>query len=63
MKGLGSAGFFIAQSTLVRRTPEAKWAPAAAANFCNNYLKSNKNHFLNVLKMQFLNYIFKNFPG
>ena len=30
----------------MRRAPEAKWAPAAAANYSNNYQKSNNNHFL-----------------
>ena len=33
MKGLDSAGFSIAQPTIMRRASEAKWIPAAAANF------------------------------
>ena len=44
MKGLGSVGFSVVQPMLIRRASEAKWALAAAANFCNNYQKSNKNH-------------------
>ena len=61
MKGLSSAGFSIAQPTLMRRAPKAKRAPAAAANFCYNYQKSNKNHFFkNVLKMHFFLTILSN---
>ena len=64
VKDLGSAGFSIAQPMLMSRTIEANWAPAAAANFCNNYQKSNKNHFSkNVCKCSFSNYIFKHFLG
>ena len=46
MKRLDSAGFFIAQPMLMRRASEAERAPALTANFCKNYQKSNKNHFL-----------------
>ena len=61
MKGLGRARFSIAQPTLMRRPPEPKWAPAAAANLYNNYQKYNKNYFFkNVLKMQFFLAIFSN---
>ena len=64
MKGLGSVGFSITQPTLMRRALEAKWAPAATANFCNNYQKSNKNLFKKRLENAvFLSYIFKYFPG
>ncbi len=55
MKGLGSAGFSIAQLELMRRALVIKWVPVAAAYFCKtNDQKSNKYHFFpNVLKMQF----------
>ena len=63
MKDLGNAGFSVAQSTLMHSVLEAKWVSTTATNFCNNYQKSNKNHFLKSLENAIFKLYFQTFSG